>query len=113
MKELIKKYLNKNYRFTLSTYNSYLLLDRITKVNVHIKELFTMLKKIFNVDDTTLLNIFEIWAKEQETLINNRIVEIQERLYSTGVTIDIPVDEMNKIIEAEERNFYLQNRIIL
>ena len=65
------------------------------------------------MDETTLMNIFEKWAEAQEILINNRIVEIKERLYAMGITVELSVDQMNTLIEDEEKKFGLQSRIML
>ncbi len=106
------KYLNKNYRFTLSTYSSYFLKDRVYDKNVYLKDVLSLLKETFTMDETELMNIFGKWSESQEILINNRIVEIKERLYAMGVTIELSVDQMNTIIEDEEKRIN-DNRILL
>ena len=65
------------------------------------------------MDETQLMDIFGKWSESQETLINNRIVEIKERLYAMGITIELSVDQMNTIIEDEEKSIEYQNRITL
>ena len=106
------KYLNKNYRFTLSTYSSYFLKDRVNDANVHLKDVLALLKETFTMDETQLMDIFGKWSESQEILMNNRIVEIKERLYAMGVTIELSVDQMNTIIEDEEKRVN-DNRILL
>lgn len=113
MEDIVKKYLDKNYRFTLSTYSSYFLLDRVSGNTVHLRDVLTLLKETFTMDETTLMDIFGKWAEAQETLINNRIVEIKERLHAMGVTIELSVDQMNTIIEDENKRLGMQNRIML
>lgn len=105
--------MDKNYRFTLSTYSSYFLLDRVSGNTVHLRDVLILLKETFTMDETTLMNIFEKWSETQETLINNRIVEIKERLYAMGITIELSVDQMNTIIEDEEKRHGYKNRIML
>ncbi len=112
MEDIVLKHLNKNYRFTLSTYSSYFLKDRVNNANVHLKNVLALLKETFTMDETELMNIFGKWSESQEVLINNRIVEIKERLYAMGVTIELSVDQMNTIIEDEEKRMN-DNRILL
>jgi hypothetical protein len=112
MEDIVLKYLNKNYRFTLSTYSSYFLKDRVDDKNVHLKDVLSLLKETFTMDETEMMNIFGKWSENQEVLINNRIVEIKERLYAMGVTIELSVDQMNTIIEDEEKRVN-DNRILL
>lgn len=107
------KYLNKNYRFTLSTYSSYFLKDRVDDRNVHLKDVLSLLKETFTMDESQLMDIFGKWSENQEILINNRIVEIKERLYAMGVTIELSVDQMNTIIEDEEKRMFSERRIML
>jgi hypothetical protein len=113
MEDIVLKYLNKNYRFTLSTYSSYFLKDRVNDANVHLKDVLILLKETFTMDETQLMDIFGKWSESQEILINNRIVEIKERLYAMGVTIELSVDQMNTIIEDEEKRMFGESKIML
>jgi hypothetical protein len=113
LEEIILKYQNKNYRFTLSTYSSYFLKDRVDNKNIHLRDVLELLKHSFTMDETELMNIFGKWTNQQETLINNRIVEIKERLYAMGVTVELTVDQMNTIIEDEDKRINGQQRIYL
>jgi bacterioferritin (cytochrome b1) len=56
VKETILKYLNKNYRFTLSTYNSYFIRDRIYEQDVKLADVTKSLGDIFSIDDDSLRN---------------------------------------------------------
>ena len=113
MEDIVIKYLDKNYRFTLSTYSSYFLLDRVNGGAIRLKDVLELLKETFTMDETHLMDIFGKWSESQETLINNRIVEIKERLYAMGVTIELSVDQMNTIIEDEDKRIVNENRIML
>jgi hypothetical protein len=113
LEDIVLKYLNKNYRFTISTYSSYFLKDRVNDANVHLKDVLTLLKETFTMDETQLMDIFGKWSESQEILINNRIVEIKERLYAMGVTIELSVDQMNTIIEDEEKRMFGESKIML
>jgi hypothetical protein len=98
VKETILKYLNKNYRFTLSTYNSYFIRDRIEECDVKLTDVTKSLKVIFSIDDDTLMSIIDKWCDQQIILLNNRIVEIREKLYEQGIDIEISVEQMNSML---------------
>jgi hypothetical protein len=84
----------------------------VNDANVHLKDVLALLKETFTMDETQLMDIFGKWSESQEILMNNRIVEIKERLYAMGVTIELSVDQMNTIIEDEEKRVN-DNRILL
>jgi len=113
VKAIILTYLNKNYRFTYSTFNSYLLKDRIRDEDVRLSDVITSLKVIFTVSDEDIMAIVDEWADSQSTLLNNRLVEIQERLYKKGITIQLSPEQINTLIDDEEKRFQLMNRIPL
>lgn len=113
MKAIILKYLNKNYRFTYSTFNSYLLKDRVREEEVKLSDVINSLKTIFTVSDEEIMTIFDEWSDSQSILLNNRLVEIQERLYKIGVTVDLSPQQINTLIEDEEKRIQNLNRILL
>lgn len=98
MEHIILNYLNKNYRFTLSTYSSYFVRDRINDSNVKLVELSKDLREIFLIDDDTLIPLLDKWCEQQITLLNNRVVQIQEELYKKGISVEIVVDQMNSML---------------
>lgn len=113
MKAIILKYLNKNYRFTYSTFNSYLLKDRVREEEVRLSDVINSLKTIFTVSDEEIMTIFDEWSDSQSILLNNRLVEIQERLYKIGVTVDLSPQQINTLIEDEEKRIQNLDRILL
>ena len=107
MEHIILDYLNKNYRFTLSTYNSYFVRDRVNESNIKLADAIISLKDIFSVDDDMLMSLIDKWCDQQIILLNNRIVHIREELYKKGVDIEISVDQMNSmLLETDEKIDY-------
>lgn len=107
MEHIILDYLNKNYRFTLSTYNSYFIRDRVNESNIKLADAIISLKDIFSVDDDMLMSLIDKWCDQQIILLNNRIVHIREELYKKGVDIEISVDQMNSmLLETDEKIDY-------
>ena len=104
MEHIILDYLNKNYRFTLSTYNSYFVRDRVNESNIRLADAIISLKDIFSVDDDMLMSLIDKWCDQQIILLNNRIVHIREELYKKGVDIEISVDQMNSMLLETDEN---------
>jgi hypothetical protein len=102
MNDIIVKYLNKQYKFTLSTYVSYKLHDKIDGIDVPLKEVIQSIITIFGIDETLLMGIFDKWADEQATLLNNQIADIRYKLYEeTGVELELTTKDLNNLIESE------------
>jgi hypothetical protein len=104
VEHIILDYLNKNYRFTLSTYNSYFVRDRVNESNIRLADAIISLKDIFSVDDDMLMSLIDKWCDQQIILLNNRIVHIREELYKKGVDIEISVDQMNSMLLETDEN---------
>ena len=99
MDKLIYKYFDKNYRLTLSTYSSFKLYDRVNDTDIGLKTVLLSLEEMFSVPQDKIHEIFEKWSDNQAILINNRIVELQERLYIlTGKTITLTPNDLNKLL---------------
>ena len=113
MKPIILIYLNKNYRFTYSTFTNYLIKDRVREEEVKLSDVISSLKVIFTVSDEEIMAIFDEWADSQSLLLNNRLVEIQERLYKNGITIELSPQQINTLIEDEEKRIQNLNKILL
>ena len=112
MKTIIIKYLNKNYRFTYSTFSSFLLKDRVRDEEVRLSDVINSLKTIFTVSDEEIMTIFDEWSDSQSILLNNRLVEVQERLYKAGITIELSSQQINTLIEDEEKRIQNLKRIL-
>jgi len=102
MKELILNYLNKNYRFSYDMF----IKNRRTNETLAINELFNNLKKIFSINDINLLDtVYNEWCNQQEILLNNRMVEMQEKLYQQGIEIKVTEADVLRSMEDD----YLKN----
>jgi hypothetical protein len=106
MEKIIIKHLELQYKFTLSTLQSYQLVDRYNNQKIYIKSLFNDLEKIFGVSNEELLEIWDIWAERKILELNNRITEIRYQLYeATGVdSFDISINEINKVLINDNLN---------
>jgi hypothetical protein len=90
-----------------------MLRDRIRDEDVRLSDVITSLKVIFTVSDEDIMTIVDEWADSQSTLLNNRLVEIQERLYKKGITIQLSPEQINTLIDDEDKRFQLMTRIPL
>lgn len=102
MKDIVLDYLNKNYRFSLSTLSSFMIKGRRGGEDIRLSELIASLKVIFSIGDEEISSIIDIWADYQTVLINNRIVDIQTRLYEKGVTVQLSPSQLNIIMDDED-----------
>lgn len=101
MKQIVLKYLNDNYKFTLSTYVSYKLRERLSNDDVSLKEVLSQLDTIFSLSDEELRTVFEIWCDMKSIEINNLVVDMQDKLYQlTGKTIQVSPEQMNGLIDV-------------
>jgi hypothetical protein len=90
-----------------------MLKDRIRDEDVRLSDVITSLKVIFTVYDEDIMAIVDEWADSQSILLNNRLVEIQERLYKNGITIELSPQQINTLIEDEEKRIQNLNKILL
>lgn len=102
MKDIVLDYLNKNYRFSLSTLSSFMIKGRRGGEDIRLSELIASLKVIFSIGDEEISSIIDTWADYQTVLINNRIVDIQNRLYEKGVTVQLSPSQLNIIMDDED-----------
>lgn len=79
--KLIIKHLNKSYRFSLETYETFRVLEKDGNSSVGLKELYNSVGMIFDVTQDEIIEPMESWFTHQETLLNNRIVDILEKTY--------------------------------
>ena len=87
MEAIVLKYLNKNYRFTLKTYDNFLVKEITSGNDVKLSEVINLIELLFILSEEESLRIFDLWADQQSTFINNRIVEIQEELHKNGFSV--------------------------
>jgi len=103
MKDIIVNYLNKQYKFTLSTYVSYKLYDKVDNIDVSLKEALSSIILIFGIEETELMSIFDVWADEQAKILNNKITDIRYKLFEkTGVELELTAKDLNELIDKEE-----------
>lgn len=104
MDNLIYKYFDKNYRLTISTYSSYKLYDRINNIDIGLKTVMLSMEKIFSVPQDKIHEVFEKWSDNQAIIINNRIVDLQEKLYIlTGKSITLTPNDINKLLNPKTK----------
>jgi hypothetical protein len=113
MEEIVLKYLNKNFRVTFSTFDSFLLKDLINGGDVKLSEVMKSIPTIFDVEENDSLHIFDKWCDQQNILLNNRLVEMQEKLYSAGINIELNSEQKNKVSEDWDVESILGSRIKL
>lgn len=102
MKDIVLNYLNKNYRFSLSTLTSFIIKGRRGGEDIRLSELIASLKVIFSIGDEEISPIIDTWADYQTILINNRIVDIQNRLYEKGITVQLSPSQLNTLMDDED-----------
>ena len=101
MNQIVLKYLDDNYKFTLSTYVSYKLRERLSNDDVSLKEVLNQLDIIFSLSEEELRTVFEIWCDKKSIEINNLVVEMQDKIYQlTGKTIQVSPEQMNGLIDV-------------
>lgn len=106
MEQIILKFLTRNYKITLSTYNSYMLYNKKAKSEDTLKSVMKLMVDIFCTNEEIIYNAFEKWCDNETISINNKIVEIQEKLYlQTGKTLELTPKEINEYL-LKENNFY-------
>ena len=103
MKEIVYKFLDDQYRFTLSTYSSYMLQDRYTKQDVYLRTVFENLKVIFGVEDEELQDIWDFWADKKIIELNNRITDIRYKVFEiTGQDVEVGINEINAALSKDD-----------
>lgn len=98
MDDLIFKYLNKNYRFTLNTYEDFLVKNKITGEEEKLSGVISSLSVIFNEEENEIMRIFDRWADYQNAMLYNRITEIREEVLKGGSEINLTIDEIVEIM---------------
>jgi len=101
MKQIVINYLDDNYKFTLSTYASYKLREKLSNSDISLREVFIQLEIIFSLPEDELREAFEIWCDIKAIEINNLVVDLQDKIYQlTGKVVQVPVDQMNGLIDV-------------
>jgi hypothetical protein len=104
MEEIIVKYLDKNFKFTLSTLNSYKLFDRTTKENVYLTTVWNDVELIFGLSKEEFEPIWDKWAENHIININNKITDIRYKLYElNGNDLLLSVEDINTLLMSENK----------
>ena len=70
MEQMVIKYLENNYHFTLSTLVSYKLVDKFDGSEVGLRSVMQTIMSIFNIDDETLFPLWEKWSENKAIEVN-------------------------------------------
>jgi hypothetical protein len=102
MEEIIIKYLDKQYRFSLSTLSSYKLYDKQNKGDVYLTTIWDDMETLFGITKEDFEPIWDKWADGKITELNNRITEIRYKLYElNGADIHISAADINILLRSE------------
>jgi len=102
MEKIITSYLEKQYRFSLSTLSSYKLYDRTNNIDVSVLSIWDDMVTIFGITKEEFEPIWDKWADSKIIEINNRITEIRYKLYElNGSDIDISAADINILLRSE------------
>ncbi len=102
MEEIVTRYLDKQYRFTLSTLSSYKLWDRNNRTNVYLTTIWGDMETIFGLSKEDFEPIWDKWAEAKILELNNRITDIRYQLYElNGCEVDVTSEDINKILAKE------------
>jgi hypothetical protein len=99
MEQMVIKYLENNYHFTLSTLVSYRLVDKFDGSEVGLRSVMQTIMSIFNIDDEALFPIWEKWSENKAIEVNNRITDFRYKIYeATGYNVELSLEDMNKVL---------------
>ena len=56
----------------------------------------------FSIKQEEISPIIDAWADYQTLLINNRIVDIQNRLHKEGITVELSASQYNTLMDDED-----------
>lgn len=106
MKEIVSKYLSTNYRFSVKSLKDYQIYDIKHQKFESLQSVFKLLLKVFALTSDELEEIVNPWVEEKATELNNRIVDIQYKIFqATGVEIKLTTDQLIQMIEDENSGF--------
>jgi hypothetical protein len=102
MEEIVIKYLDKQYRFSLSTLSSYKLYDKINKSDVYLTSIWDDMETVFGISREAFEPIWDKWADAKITELNNRITDIRYKLHElNGGDINISAADINTLLMSE------------
>lgn len=84
--------------FTLSTYTSYKLYDKTEHKDIGVKSVLGSIKKIFDVDNDELIQIFDEWSEKKAIELNNKVADLRYKIHAaTGLDVELTVNDLNKL----------------
>ena len=101
MEEIVIKYLDKQYRFSLSTLSSYKLYDKINKSDVYLTSIWADMETVFGLSKEDFEPIWDKWAEAKILEINNKITDIRYKLYElNGSEVILTSLDLNRLINV-------------
>lgn len=97
MKEVIHKYLAREYSFTPITYINLTLIENTSNREVKIAEVFKTLITVFSIDEAEMLVIFDEWAELQAVIVHNKVVDFKYA-YFEKYGVPVPSSELEGYI---------------
>lgn len=99
MEEIVIKYLDKQYMFSLSTLSSYKLYDKINKSDVYLTSIWADMETVFGLSKEDFEPIWDKWAEAKILEINNKITDIRYKLYElNGSEVILTSLDLNRLI---------------
>lgn len=90
MTDLIKSYINDNYRLTLGGLVSFMVIDKINEEKIGVKTMINHVQKTFSISDEEFEKIFNKWVDEESVKLQNKVVDYQMEIYNkTGIEIEV------------------------
>lgn len=99
MKDLIFNYIEKHYRFTLTSHKTYKLYDAVEKKYVGLKEVLLCLKVIFDIKDDELLAVFDEWADTKDIEMADNVNKVRKTFFEEN-GFEAPEKELEKLING-------------
>jgi hypothetical protein len=101
MEEIVIKYLDRQYMFSLSTLSSYKLYDKINKSDVYLTSIWADMETVFGLSKEDFEPIWDKWAEAKILEINNKITDIRYKLYElNGSEVILTSLDLNRLINV-------------
>lgn len=98
MEKIIQIYLSKQYFLTVSGNENYYLVDKLSENNIPIGEITKELCGVFSMNSEELFQPLIKWIERENVLLNNKIFEIQEKLWQKDVELKLTNAELDNLI---------------
>jgi hypothetical protein len=112
MKEIITKYLDANYRLSVASLKDYKLYNIRENKSETMIGVYKNLGVIFGIATEELADIFQPWVEKKAIELNNRITDIQFKIYkATGVEIKLTAEQLADLIENESYGYLISHPV--